>query len=177
MVLNESDLHNLLLPQDWTPGDLEAEARRIYFQDLVPSPPQTPNCGWLEKRPIIVTNSEGAFQKIFGESEGWASYHHRKTGELDPERLRRAPWIRPILEMRAPKTRIYINSHSMKAREFGPKAQGEKKRLFVTTGRDILYFISLKYIPGGLVLTTAFPPDGEWLRKTLKAHGTVLLNP
>jgi hypothetical protein len=177
MVVSETDLLNLILPSSWPRGQLEAEARRIYFQDLVANPPQTPNHRCMESRRFIITNTEGAFKKIFGESEGWASYHHRKTGDLDPERLRRAPWIRPILELQVPKTKIYANNHSMGPREFGPKACSEKKRLFITTGKEVLYFISLKFIPDSLVLTTAFAPDGEWLRKTLRAHGTTFLGP
>ena len=171
------DLRTLLLPLDWTSAQLEEEARRIYFQDLVRTPPKTPAYDWLENRNILVTDSEGAFLKVFGQSEGWASYHHRRTGGLDPDRLRRATWIRPVLEMLAPKTQIFANNHSMRPREFGPRAATEKKRIFITTGKNVLYFISLKYITDGLVLTTAFPPDGEWLRKTITAHGTMLLGP
>lgn len=171
------DLRNLLLPAEWTLEQLEAEARRVYFDDLAPSPPQTPEFSWLEKRTLIIAGTEGGFQKIFGESAGWAGYSHRKTGRLDMERLRRAPWIRPVLEMRVPKTKIYVNSHSMRAREYGPQAHVERKRLFVTTGSGLLYFISLVYTEHGLALGTAFPPDGEWLRQTLRKHGTTLLGP
>jgi len=155
----------LLLPADWTPAQLEAEARRIYFQDLVVNPPVTPHFPWLEKRTLIIAGTEGGFQKIFGKTTGWAQFSHQKTGELDPERLRRATWIRPVLEMRAPKTKIYVNNHSMKARERGPGAFGEKKRIFITLGKDLSYFISLVYTAHGLALGTAFKPDGEWLRK------------
>lgn len=171
------DLNLLLLPADWTQEHLEAEARKIYFQNLVPSPPQTPDFPWLEKRPLLVGDSEGSFRHIFEKSAGWATYQHHKTGEMDIERMRRVHWIRPVLELRVPKTSIYVNSHSMKPREFGPMAGGEKKRLFVTTGKSVFYFISLKYLEHGLVLATAFPPDGEWLRKTLKEHGTTRLWP
>lgn len=91
--------------------------------------------------------------------------------------MRRAQWIRPVLEMRVPKTRIYVNSHSMKPREHGSKARAEKKRLFIATGRGLLYFISLVYLDRGLALSTAFEPDGQWLREMLKKHGTQLLGP
>ena len=171
------DLNPLLLSADWTREQLEAEARKIYFHDLVTNPPQTPDFPWLEKRPLLVGDSEGSFQHIFGQSTGWASYQHHKTGVLDIERMRRVHWVRPVLEMRVPKTNVYVNSHSMKAREYGPTAGSEKNRLFVTTGKGLLYLISLKYLEHGLVLTTAFPPDGEWLRKTLKEHGTTRLWP
>ena len=75
--------------------------------------------------------------------------------------------------MRAPKTQIYVNSHSMKPREFGPGARQEKKRVFITLGKGISYFISLVYTEHGLALGTAFVPDGEWLRK-MKAQSTLL---
>ena len=42
------DLKSLLLPDDWTDEQIEAEARRIYFEDLVPNPPVIPACSWLE---------------------------------------------------------------------------------------------------------------------------------
>ena len=171
------DLKTLLLPADWSPEQLEVEARQVYFQDLVPKPPQTPDFPWLEKRTLIIAGTEGGFQKIFGKSAGWAGYSHRKTGELDVGRLRRVLWIRPVLEMRVPKTKIYVNSHSMKPREHGPRAHLEKKRLFITTGTGLLYFISLVYIEHGLALSTAFEPDGQWLREMLKKHGTVQLSP
>ena len=171
------DLRTLLLPAEWTPGQLEAEARRVYFEDLVPNPPQTPNFPWLERRTLIIAGTDGGFQKIFGESVGWAGYSHRKTGRLDRGRLRRARWIRPVLEMRVPKTKIYVNSHSLKPREYGPRARVERKRLFITTGTGLLYFISLVYTEHGLALSTAFEPDGEWLRDMLKRHGTALLGP
>jgi hypothetical protein len=171
------ELKSLLLPGDWPLAQLEAEARRIYFDDLVPNPPETPFCAWLERRGLIVANSEGGFQKIFGETTGWAGYAHRKTGRLCPERMRRAPWIRPVLEMKVPKTKIYVNRHSMQPREYGPAATGKRNRIFVTTGSDLLYFISLVYTEHGLALATAFEPDGQWLRETLKSHGTVLLGP
>jgi hypothetical protein len=160
------DLRSLLLPEDWTLEKLEAEARRIYFEDLAMNPPVTPTFSWLESRTLIINNTEGGFQKIFGETVGWASYRHQKTGKLDRERLRRVHWLRPVLEMRVAKTKIYVNRHSMKAREFGPKAGQEKKRLFITLSKEVSYFISLVYTDVGLALGTAFPPDGEWLRKT-----------
>ncbi len=167
------DLKSLLLPEDWTLAQLEAEARKVYFEDLVVNPPQTPEFNWLEKRTIIIANSEGGFQKIFGESEGWASYSHQKTGNLDVERLRRARWIRPVLELRSRKTKIYVNNHSMKPRQYGPKTWQEKKRIFITLGKELIYFISLVYTEHGLALGTAFPPDGEWLRK-MQANSTLL---
>ncbi len=169
------ELSSLLLPADWTREQWEAEARRVYFEDLVPNPPQTPELPWLERRSLLITNTAGAFQKVFGKTEGWASYRHHRTGELDVERMRRVCWIRPVLEMRAPKTQVYVNYHSMKPREYGPRAEREKKRFFVTKGKGILYFVSLKYLENGLVLTTAFPPDGEWLRKTIRQ--STLLGP
>jgi len=171
------DLKTLLLPAEWSPEQLEQEARRVYFDDLAPSPPQTPSFHWLEKRTLEIAGTEGGFRKIFGEVEDWAAYSHRKTGRLDVERMRRAPWIRPVLEMRARKTKIYVNSHSMKPREHGPRAHGDKKRLFVTTGNGLLYFISLVYLERSLALSTAFEPDGQWLRETLRKHGTTLLGP
>ena len=159
------DLNTLLFPADWAPEQLETEARRIYFQDLTVNPPVTPDFPWMEKRTLIIAGTEGGFLKIFGKTTGWSQFQHRKTGELDLERLRRAPWIRPVLEMRVPKTKIYVNSHSMKPRQFGPKATQEKKRIFVTLDKGLSYFISLVYTEHGLALGTAFPPDGEWLRK------------
>lgn len=165
-----------MLPVDWTPEQLEAEARRIYFEDLLPRPPQTPLYRWLENRRLIIRPTEGAFQKIFGKTANWSGFAHHKTGDLDPKRLRRAPWIRPVLEMRAPKTKIYVNSHSMRPREYTGRPSDERKRLFITTG-GLLYFISLVYIDEGLTLSTAFEPDGEWLRQMLKKHGTTLLGP
>jgi len=159
------DLNTLLLPANRTLEQLETEARRIYFEDLAANPPVTPDFPWLEKRTLIIAGTEGGFLKIFGKTTGWSQFQHRKTGELDPERLRRAPWIRPVLEMRVPKTKIYVNNHSMKPRRFGPKATQEKKRIFVTLDKGLTYFISLVYTEHGLALGTAFPPDGEWLRK------------
>ncbi|MGA2871428.1 MAG: hypothetical protein ABSF34_19980, partial [Verrucomicrobiota bacterium] len=47
------DLNTLLLPADWTPEQLETEARRIYFHDLAANPPVTPDFPWLEKRTLI----------------------------------------------------------------------------------------------------------------------------
>ena len=167
----------MLLPADWTPEQLEAEARRVYFQELVANPPTLAAFPWLAGMPLEVTNTEGAFKKIFGETEGWVSYHHRPTGEFDPERLRRVNWIRPVLEMRAANTKIYVNSHSMKPREFGPRARAERKRLYIVTQTDLLYFISLKYLEKSLVLTTAFPPTKPWLRQMKENHGTTLLGP
>jgi len=160
------DLNSLLLPTNWSPDQLAAEARRVYFQELVTNPPRLAVFPWLGGLPLEVTNTEG-----------WVSYHHQRTGELDPERLRRVNWIRPVLEMRAAKTKIYVNSHSMKPREFGPKARAERKRLYIVTQSSLLYFISLKYLEKSLVLTTAFPPTGRWLREMQQKHGTTLLGP
>ena len=175
------DLKSLQLPAvddfAWTMDQLEMEARRIYFEDLVPNPPETPACAWLDRRGLIIPNSEGGFQKIFGETTGWAGYAHRKTGRLSEERMRRAPWIRPVLEMKVPKTMIYVNRHSMQPREYGPATTGKRNRIFVTTGSNLLYFISLVYTEHGLALATAFEPDGQWLRKTLKEQGATLLGP
>lgn len=167
------DLSQLLLPADWTIEQLEAEARRIYFDDLVKNPPVTPVLKWLEKRTLIIAPTEGGFQKIFGKTEGWTQFHHRKTGALDPERLRRAPWIRPVLEMRAKGTKIYVNNHSMKPREYGSHGRQEKKRIFVTLGKEVSYFISLVFTEHGLALGTAFSPDGQWLRN-MQAKSTLL---
>jgi hypothetical protein len=159
------DLSALLLPATWTTEQLETEARRIYFDDLAANPPVTPDFPWMEKRTLIIAGTAGGFLKIFGKTTGWSQFQHQKTGELDPERLRPAPWIRPVLEMRVPKTKIYVNNHSMKPRQFGPKAAQEKKRIFVTLDKGLSYFISLVYTEHGLALGTAFPPDGQWLRK------------
>jgi hypothetical protein len=167
------DLRSLLLPADWPAEQLEAEARRIYFNDLVKNPPVTPVLKWLEKRTLIIAPTEGGLQKIFGKTEGWSQFQHRKTGELDPERLRRAPWIRPVLELRAKGTKIYVNNHSMKQREYGSQRKQEKKRIFVTLGKEVSYFISLVYTEHGLALGTAFSPDGQWLRK-MQANSTFL---
>jgi len=167
------DLNALLLPDDWTAAQLEAEARKIYFEDLAVSPPQTPAFHWLENRTLIIAPTEGGFRKVFGLSVGWAQYEHRKTGDLDVKRLRRVKWVRPVLEMRAPKTKIYVNNHSMKPRERGIGLPNEKKRVFITLGKGISYFISLVYTKHGLALGTAFEPDGEWLRKQI-AHSTLL---
>jgi hypothetical protein len=173
------DLKRMLLPAEWTLAQLEAEARKVYFGDLVPNPPQTPVFRWLDPLPLTVAGTEGGFQKVFGETTGWAQYHHYKTGKLDKERLRRARWIRPVLEMLVPKTKIYVNNHSMKPRQFGANAQIEKKRLFVTTGAEVLYLISLVYTKPapGLALATAYAPNGSDLREMLKKHGTTLLGP
>lgn len=167
------DLKQLLLPADWSLAQLEAEARRIYFQDLAVNPPVTPDFKWLDKRTLIISGTEGGFQKVFGKTTGWSRYQHQKTGELDPERLRRAAWIGPVLEMRAPKTQIYVNNHSMGPRQYGPSAQKEKKRVFITLGSEVIYFISLVYTEHGLALGTAFPPDGQWLRD-MKAKSMLL---
>ncbi len=167
------ELKQLLLPANWPLEQLEAEARKIYFEDLAANPPLTPECKWLEKRTLIIAGTEGGFQKVFGKTTGWSQYRHQKTGELDSERLRRAPWIRPVLEMRVPKTSIYVNNHSMKPRQFGPQARQEKKRIFITLGKEVIFFISLVYTEHGLALGTAFPPDGEWLRK-MQASSTLL---
>ena len=172
------DLLSLLPPDDWTDEQIEAEARRIYFQDLVPNPPVIPLCAWLQPMNITVANTEGGFQKIFGETEDWAGYAHHKTGRLSVARMQCAGWIRPVLEMRVPKTKVYVNQHSLKPREFVPGQKPKKNRVFVTTGKDLLYFISLVYVDEKtLALATAFEPDGEWLRKTLRKDGTSLLGP
>ena len=167
------DLKPLLLPADWSLAQLEAAARKIYFEELAIDPPQTPEFKWLERRTLIIAGTEGGFQKVFGKTKGWSQYQHQKTGGLDPERLRRALWIRPVLEMRVPKTQIYVNNHSMKPRQFGPAAWQEKKRIFITLGKGVIFFISLVYAVHGLALGTAFPPDGEWLRK-MQANSTLL---
>lgn len=172
------DLDSLILPADWQPEQIEAEARRIYFDELVPHPPVIPPCPWLESKAIAVASTEGGFRKIFGETEGWAGYSHRQTGRLDYERMRRAPWIRPVLELRVPKTNVYVNQHTMGPREFRPGVKPKKNRIFVTTGSHILYFISLVHVDDKtLALATAFEPDGQWLRETLKKSGTTLLGP
>jgi hypothetical protein len=64
--VTEQEFKGLLLPADWTTDELEAEARRIYFQDLVPNPPETPEFPGLEKQPLLVGGTEGSFQKVFG---------------------------------------------------------------------------------------------------------------
>ena len=61
----------------------------------------------------------------------------------------------------------------MKPRQFGPMARQEKKRIFITLGKEVIFFISLVYTEHGLALGTAFPPDGEWLRK-MQAESTWL---
>jgi len=172
------DLKALLLPEDWTDEQIEAEARRIYFDELVPNPPVIPACSWLEPKLITVAPTEGGFQKIFGETEGWAGYSHRKTGRLSLARMQCAGWIRPILELRVPKTKVYTNQHSLGPREFVPGVKPKKNRIFVTTGVNVLYFISLVYVSEDtLALATAFEPEGKWLRETLKKSGTALLGP
>jgi len=173
------DLKQLLLPESWSLEQCKAEAWKVYFEDLVPKPPQIPVYHWLEPLALTIAGTEGGFNKVFGETTGWATYHHNKTGKLDKERLRRVRWIRPVLEMQVPKTKIYVNNHSMKPRQFGAKAEVEKKRLFITTGAELLYLISLVYIkPGpGLALATAYAPNGPDLREMLKKHGTTLLGP
>ncbi len=65
----------------------------------------------------------------------------------------------------------------MQPREFGPRARVERKRLYIVTQTELLYFISLKYLANSLVLTTAFPPTGRWLREMQRKHGTTLLGP
>jgi hypothetical protein len=173
------DLKQLLLPAEWTLEQLESEARKVYFEDLVPNPPQTPAFRWLETLPLTVAGTENGFKKVFGETTGWAQYRHN-PGKLDKERMRRVRWIRPVLEMRVPKTKIYKNNHSMGARQFGPRAQVESKRLFVTTGTDVLYLISLVYTKPapGLALATAYAPtSGPALREMLTRHGTAFLGP
>jgi hypothetical protein len=173
------DLNPLLLPADWTQEQLEAEAHRVYFEDLVPHPPQTPAFHWLEPLPLTIANAENGFKKVFHETTGWAQYHHNPTGRLDKERLRRVRWIRPILEMRVPKTKIYVNNHSMKPRQYGPRAEVERKRVFVTTAPGILFLISLVYTQPapGLALATAYPPNPKDLREMEKRHGTMFLGP
>jgi len=173
------DLQQLLFPQDWTLEQLEAEARRVYFDDLVAHPPQTPAFHWLEPLPLTIANTENGFKKVFHETTGWAQYHHTPTGRLDKERLRRVRWIRPILEMRVPRTRIYVNNHSMRSRQYGPRAEVERKRVFVTTAPGILFLISLVYMKTapGLALATAYSPSPKDLREMEKRHGTAFLGP
>jgi hypothetical protein len=171
------DLHKLLLPAEWKQDAVEQEARRIYFDELVPNPPALPCIKGLENLPLEITNSEGAFKHIFGESKGWASYSHSKTGALDVERMRRVRWIRAVLELEAKGTKIYVNYHSMNPREHGDRVADEKKRIYVVTQTGLLYFISLKYLPNSFVLTSAFEPEGRWVREMVKKHGTTLLWP
>ena len=172
------DLNSIILPAKMSLEELEKEARRVYFEELVPNPPklyEAPAMRAFQNLPLEITNSEGAFKHLFGESEGWSSYHHSKTGRLDKERLRRVNWIRPVLETRVKKLAIYVNNHSMKPREYGTPSKPEKKRLYIVTQTGLLYFASLKYLNTSMVLTTAYEPDGKWLRETLKKHGTSLL--
>jgi hypothetical protein len=171
------ELPQLLLPANWQADALEKEARRVYFEELVPNAPILPEIKGMENLPLQITNSEGAFQHIFGESEGWTSYRHSKTGALDVERLRRVRWIRPVLELQAKGTKIYVNAHSMKPREHGQKLSDDRKRLYIVTQTGLLYFIGLKYLPKSFVLTTAFEPEGRWIRETIKKHRTTLLWP
>lgn len=171
------NLPDLLLSPNLTDQQLEAETRRIYFGELVPNPPVLPKISGMDHWSIEVTNSEGAFKHLFGESEGWTCYRHAKTGRLDRERMLRIKWIRAVLELQAKGTRIYVNNHSMGMREHGPRAPVEKKRFYIVTQTGILYFVGLKYLPNSLVLTTAFTPDGRWARETVKRHGTTLLWP
>lgn len=171
------DLRELLLPLDWSNEQLETEARRVFFDDLAKCPPVTPVCTWLESKTLLIPPTEGAFRKIFGQSEGWTSYHHHKTGVLCPNRMKRARWIRPVLEMKVPKTNVYVNRHSMGPRNYSSSATGKRNRIFVTVGTGLLYFVSLVYTDYGLALSTAFEPDGQWLRRMLKKDGTAQLGP
>ena len=171
------DLHDLLLPEEWSLEELEKETRRVYFEELVPNPPTIAILRGIDNLPLQITNSEEAFQKIFGKTEGWTSYHHHKTGELDPERMCCVRWIRPVLEMKAKGTVIYVNNHSMKPREYGSRGNVEKKRLYIVTQTGLMYFISLKYLEKSLVMTTAYEPDGRWVREMIKKHGTVRIYP
>ncbi len=171
------ELQQLLLPAEGQQDAIEREARRIYFEELVPSPPRLPDMKGLENLPLEITNSEGAFRHIFGQSKGWTSYCHSKTGDLDVERMRRIRWIRAVLELQAKGTRIYANYHSMKPREASNRPSEEKKRIYVVTQTGLLYFISLKYLPKSFVLTSAFEPEGRWVREMLKKHGTTMLWP
>jgi len=171
------DLEGLLLPADW-PGDaVEKEARRIYFEELVPNPPILPEIKGMQNLRLEITATEGAFKHIFGESEGWTMYHHSKTGALDVERMRRIRWIRAVLELQVKGTKIYVNYHSMKPREHGDRVSDEKKRIYVVTRSGLLYFVSLKYLPKSFVLTSAFEPEGRWIREMLRKHQTTLLWP
>lgn len=45
--------------------------------------------------------------------------------------------------------------------------------MFITIGKGLSYFLSLVYTQYGLALGTAFPPDGEWLRK-MQSSSTLL---
>lgn len=171
-------LPDLLLPDTLTDAELEAAARKIYFEELVPHPPVIPARPWLIPMRIVVAPTEGGFQKLFGKTDGWTGYAHRRTGELCRHRMRRAPWIKPVLELAVAKTKVYVNNHTLGPREFMPAQKPKKNRIFVTTGAHLLYFISLVYIDDGtLALATAFEPDGQWLRGMLKKHGTTCLGP
>jgi hypothetical protein len=64
------DLNSLLLPPDWSLEQLETQARRVYFEELVPNPPVLAIIRGIENRPLEITNNESAFQHLFGESEG-----------------------------------------------------------------------------------------------------------
>lgn len=55
----------------------------------------------------------------------------------------------------------------------GSHGRQEKKRIFVTLGKEVIYFISLVYTEHGLALGTAFPPDSQWLRK-MQSNSTLL---
>lgn len=170
------DLEPLLLPSHLTDEQLEAEARRIYFDDLAVNPPVIPDVQWLNKLHVHVNPVEGAL-KLFAETTGWTEYSHRRTGRLCPKRMRRAAWIRPVLELKVPKTKIYSNNHAMGPREFVPGQKPKKNRVFITTNCG-LYFISLVWLSDtSLVLATAFEPDGQWVRQMQKRDGTVLLGP
>jgi hypothetical protein len=171
------ELEELLLPAEWEPDAVEKEARRIYFEELVKNPPTLPGIKGMQNLPLEITNSEGAFRHIFGESKGWTSYQHSKTGALDLQRMRRIHWIRAVLELQAKGIKIYVNNHSMKPREYGYRSSVEKKRLYIVTQSGLLYFISLKYLAKSLVLTTALEPEGRWIREMVKRHGTTLLWP
>lgn len=169
------DLNAALLPADMSGAALEDEARKIYFDDLVPNPPQTPAFAWLSQHVTTIANSEGGFRKIFGLSEKSGSGYHKTTG-LCRDRMRHVHWLRPIIEMRAPKTKVYVNNHTMG--EWGDK-RPPRKRLFVTTGVGFEYLISQVYLEdGSLALSTAFPvKDFKWLRNTLKDRNTILMGP
>jgi hypothetical protein len=104
---------------------------------------------------------------------------HSVTGELKWGKVSRAKLAgyqaavdfiaaRPDVHFRCivvDKSKADSDKYFKNDRQFGPKATQEKKRIFVTLDKGLSYFISLVYTEHGLALGTAFPPDGQWLRK------------